>query len=130
LRPAVIDSVLANLEEQLGVRTVEREPHRWMTAAELHALSASDGTEIGAHTLTHPFLASPEAKEQWREIEGSCRALEELLETPASLFAYPYGSRDAFTAVTTQLVRDVGYTMVCTAAGRIARAESDSLQIP
>jgi peptidoglycan/xylan/chitin deacetylase (PgdA/CDA1 family) len=130
MRPAVIESVLANLEELLGIRTVDRETYRWMTAAELRALSASDGVEIGAHTLTHPFLAALEPEEQWREIEGSRRALETLLETPATVFAYPYGGRDAFSPVTTQLIRDVGYTMACTTAGGIARADCDPLQIP
>jgi peptidoglycan/xylan/chitin deacetylase (PgdA/CDA1 family) len=130
MRPAVIESVLANIEAQLGVRTVDRENYRWMTAAELRALAASDGMEIGAHTLTHPLLATLDAQEQRAEIEGSGRALEKLLETPANLFAYPYGGHDAFSAVTTQLVRDGGYTMACTVTGGIARADGDPLQIP
>jgi peptidoglycan/xylan/chitin deacetylase (PgdA/CDA1 family) len=130
MRPAIIESVLANIEAQLGVRSVDRETYRWMNVEELRALSASDGIEIGAHTLTHPFLATLEAEEQWREIDGSRQSLEQLLQTRVNLFSYTYGGHDAFDAVTTQLVRKAGYTMACTATGGIARADCDPLQIP
>jgi peptidoglycan/xylan/chitin deacetylase (PgdA/CDA1 family) len=128
--PAAIDPVLANIEAQLGVRSVDRETHRWMDIEELRALSSSDGIDIGAHTLTHPFLPTLDAEEQWQEINGSRHLLERLLETRMSLFSYPYGGHGALDAVTTQLVRDAGYTMACTATGGIARPDCDPLRIP
>jgi peptidoglycan/xylan/chitin deacetylase (PgdA/CDA1 family) len=130
MRPAAIGSVLGDLESQLGVRSSDRHAYRWMTIEELRALSKVDGIEIGAHTLTHPFLATLTSKEQWQEIDGCRRVLEEVMDTPADLFSYPYGSRDAIGAITTQLVREAGYTMACTATGGIARPGCDLFQIP
>ena len=89
LCPADIESMLADIEKELGVRSFDRESHRWMTVDELRALSASAGIDIGAHTLTHPFLPSLSAEEQWREIDGSRASLEQLLETRPRLFSYP-----------------------------------------
>ena len=133
LRPlclADIESMLADIENQLGVRSFDRESHRWMTVDELRALSASPAVDIGAHTLTHPFLPSLSAEEQWQEIDGSRESLEQLLGTRTSLFSYPYGGPDAVDTVTTELVQKAGYTLACTATGGIARADCKPLLIP
>jgi peptidoglycan/xylan/chitin deacetylase (PgdA/CDA1 family) len=130
MRPADIETILHELEVQLGVRSVPRTTHRWMTADELRALAATDGVDIGAHTVTHPFLRTLPADEQWTEIAGGREAIERLLGTRPSLFSYPHGSHDAFDAVTTGLVRKAGYTAACTATGGIARPDGDPLRIP
>jgi peptidoglycan/xylan/chitin deacetylase (PgdA/CDA1 family) len=130
LRAAAIESVLANVQEQLGVPRVDREAYRWMTVEELHELSTTDGAEIAAHTINHPFLATLAPAEQWHEIEGSRASIQRLTGTRPRLFSYPYGGPDAFDAVTTQLVRDAGYTMACTATGGLARADGDPVRIP
>jgi peptidoglycan/xylan/chitin deacetylase (PgdA/CDA1 family) len=130
LRPAAIESILAEIEARLGIASVDRESHRWMNTEELRALSASEGTEVGAHTLTHPLLSTLDAEEQWKEIDGSRDQLERLLGRPVRLFSYPHGGHDAFDVLSTQLVRKAGYTMACTATGGIARAGSDPFLIP
>jgi peptidoglycan/xylan/chitin deacetylase (PgdA/CDA1 family) len=130
LRSDAQDSILADLEHQLGVRSVARAPYRWMNAAELRTLASSPGVDIGAHTLTHPFLASLDPDEQWREVDGSRQSLERLLQGRVTAFSYPYGGNDAFDAVTTQLVRNAGYTIACTATGGMARPGCDPLLIP
>ena len=130
MRPEAINSILGDLEHRLGVRSAPRESYRWMNAEELRALASGEGLDIGAHTLTHPFLASLDLDEQRREIDGSRRSLERALERNVTLFSYPYGGNDAVDAVTTKLVNDAGYTMACTATGGIARAECDPLRIP
>ena len=130
LRPADIELILTQIEDQLGVQTVDRETHRWMNAEELRALSAKAGVDVGAHTLTHPMLASLPAKEQRREIDGSRKQLERLLGTPVTLFSYPFGGHDAFDAVTTRLVREAGYTLACTGTGGLARPDQYPFLIP
>ena len=130
MRPAVIESVLADLEELLGIRTVDRETYRWMTAAELRALSASDGWK-SAHTHSPiPFLPRSSPRSSGGRLRAAAVRSKRCWKRPRPVFAYPYGGRDAFNPVTTQLVRDVGYTMACTTAGGIARADCDPLQIP
>ncbi len=130
LRPDAIESNLAQIEAQLGVQTVDRETHRWINAEELRALSTTPGVEVGAHTLTHPFLAALPAGEQWNEIDGSRVQLERLLERRVSLFSYPYGGHEAFDAATTQLVREAGYTLAYTGTGGLARPDHYPFLIP
>jgi peptidoglycan/xylan/chitin deacetylase (PgdA/CDA1 family) len=130
LRPAAIESILTEIETQLGVQRHDRETHRWMTVEELRALSMTHGVEVGAHTLTHPFLATLPPEEQWKEIEGSRVHLERLLKTRVRLFSYPYGGRDAFDTATTQLVRESGYALACTGAGGLAQPEHYPFLIP
>ena len=130
LRPAVIESVLEQLEVQLGIRTVDRETHRWMNDEELRALSAKPGVDVGAHTLTHPLLATLPHDEQRKEIDGSRDRLERLLGTRVTLFSYPFGGHDAFDPATTQLVRESGYVLACTGTGGLARQEHYPFRIP
>jgi len=130
MRLATLELVLTELQAQLGVHPADRQTHRWMTAEELRALSTSDGLEIGAHTLTHPFLPTLDPAEQWQEIDGSRASLQQLLGVQPRLFSYPYGGPDAFGPATAALVRDAGYTMACTATGGLARAGCDLVQIP
>ncbi len=61
---------------------------------ELARLSEA-GMEIGAHTLTHPFLTTLEYPEQVEEIGGSCALIERRLGTRPTGFAYPAGDHDA-----------------------------------
>ena len=130
LRPAVIESILAQLEVQLGVQTVDRETHRWMNGEELRALSATTGVDVGAHTLTHPLLATLPVDEQRKEIAGSRDQLERLLDTRVTLFSYPFGGHDAFDPATAQLVREAGYTLACTGTGGLARQDHYPFLIP
>jgi len=130
LRPAVIESILKQLEVQLGIQTVDRETHRWMNGEELRALSATTGVDVGAHTLTHPLLATLPIDEQRNEIDGSRDQLERLLDTRVTLFSYPFGGHDAFDPVTAQLVRESGYTLACTGTGGLARQDHYPFLIP
>ena len=129
-RPDVIESILTQIETQLGIQTVDRDTHRWMNSEELRALSATTGVDVGAHTLTHPLLAILPTNEQWKEIDGSRDQLERLLKARVTLFSYPFGSHDAFDAATTQLVRDSGYALACTGTGGLARQDHYPFRIP
>ena len=127
---AEIDSALDGIEQQLGVRSSDRETHRWMTVEELRGLSESNNVDIGAHTVNHPFLTGIPVDQRWREIHGSRESLRQLLGTPPTLFSYPYGGPDAVDAITKELVRKAGYTIACTTSGGIARADGDPLMTP
>jgi len=130
IRPAAIESILDRLETQLGIRTVERDTHRWITSEELREVAGTTGVDVGAHTLTHPVLTAVSAREQWEEIDGGRRQLEHVVGKPIRLFSYPYGGYDAFDEATHQLVREAGYTLSCTTTGGLASVADDPLQIP
>jgi hypothetical protein len=65
----------------------------YMTWSQIHTL-ASDGNEIGGHTISHPHLASLEVSEQQREV---CNDRVRLLNQGFAVtdFAYPFASHDA-----------------------------------
>lgn len=130
LRPSAIEPILVEVAEQLGVRPDHRDAHRWMTADELRALSATPGVGVGAHTLTHPMLTALPADDQWQEIDGSRQELGQLLNKPVRLFSYPFGGSEAFDQLTAELVRKSGYTLACTGTGGLARPEHYPFLIP
>lgn len=71
------------------------------TAEERHAFDLAGWVELrgldprlvtlGSHTLTHPILTRLDPAALEREVAGSRRALEERIQRPAGLFAYPNG---------------------------------------
>jgi peptidoglycan/xylan/chitin deacetylase (PgdA/CDA1 family) len=77
------------------------------------ALAADDLVELGAHTASHPMLSAQSADVQRREIEESKERLEAIVGSPLQGFAYPFGGRADYTAITTRLVRDAGYQYAC-----------------
>jgi peptidoglycan/xylan/chitin deacetylase (PgdA/CDA1 family) len=64
--------------------------NRMLSEDEVRAL-ASAGWELGAHTLSHPDLATLDYDACRREIEESKTALERIAGTPVETFAYPFG---------------------------------------
>jgi peptidoglycan/xylan/chitin deacetylase (PgdA/CDA1 family) len=107
------------------------ETHRPLTSAELTRLAASPFIEIGAHTLTHPTLAHASAADQRREIAGSRLALQRVLNTPVTAFAYPFGKvGEDYTAETVTVVADAGFHLAFTTAASFAVPQGDPLQIP
>jgi len=83
---------LVELADRLGV--AGRAPCRladWEACGRL----AAAGMEIGAHTLTHPFLSSLPPAAQAAEIAGSFDLIERRLGRRPRGFAYPGGDHDA-----------------------------------
>jgi peptidoglycan/xylan/chitin deacetylase (PgdA/CDA1 family) len=83
---------------------------RHLDKGELRELVA-DGAEIGAHTVTHPFLTCTTASAASEEIRASKRALEDALGTAVRAFAYPYGDWSPRLA---ELVAEAGYELAFT----------------
>lgn len=89
------------------------------------------GMQIGAHTMTHPILTRIDAAAARHEIANSKRQLEELLDEPVELFAYPNGvPQQDYTAEHVRLVRDCGFTAAVSTAWGAASARSDRFQLP
>jgi peptidoglycan/xylan/chitin deacetylase (PgdA/CDA1 family) len=82
--------------EELGRRleVTAPAPCDLATWAECGAL-VSAGMEVGAHTLTHPFLSRLPAGEQAAEIAGSCDLIAQRLGVRPQGLAYPGGDHDA-----------------------------------
>lgn len=66
-----------------------------LSPSDIHSLAARH--EVGAHTLTHPSLPDVADQRAREEIAGSKAWLEDLLQKPCTMFAYPYGRFDQRT---------------------------------
>jgi peptidoglycan/xylan/chitin deacetylase (PgdA/CDA1 family) len=64
---------------------------RWCEIKEMQRL----GIDFGAHTLTHPDLTRLPTGQVETEIRDSKAIIEDVLGTPVTCFAYPYGRYDA-----------------------------------
>jgi len=89
-------------------RQLVRQPG-WMDWNQLRSL-ASEGFEIGSHTDSHLDLGVASAGAVRADLAVSRRKLEEQLDRPAQLFAYPFGGRQNISEVSRELVRETGFS--------------------
>lgn len=101
-----------------------------LSTAQLRQLQHA-GMGIGAHTVGHPILATLSDSAAAQEIVQGRRTLEQLLQAPITLFAYPngkfghdYGARDA------ALVRTLGFEAALSTDPGAARPGDDPYCLP
>lgn len=107
-----------------------RPARRTLSAVELRRLAASPIAEIGAHTITHPSLASLSLDEQKREIVQSRDDLESLIGGSVRTFSYPFGKSTDYTSETIGIVRDAGYHSACANIPGVVSPGVDTFQLP
>jgi glycosyltransferase involved in cell wall biosynthesis/peptidoglycan/xylan/chitin deacetylase (PgdA/CDA1 family) len=103
-----------------GERFAWKGPDAWLATSHAGELTPLDwegvrrlvqaGWEVGAHTLTHPWLTSVDDATLERELVAARQALISRLGRCDSL-AYPYGASDERVVAAT---RNAGYTAACT----------------
>ncbi len=101
-----------------------------MRSAQVVALRRA-GMEIGAHTERHPILAALPGLAARRDIDSGKRQLEQLIQAPVSLFAYPNGKsgRD-FGARDVRIVKALGFEAAVATDWGVARPGCDLFQLP
>ncbi len=101
-----------------------------MTSDEVRGLRAA-GMQIGAHTITHPILASTGIEFARKEISESKAFLEDLLGEPIGLFAYPNGKPGVdYLPEHSSLVQQLGFDAAVSTAQASAATATDPYQIP
>jgi peptidoglycan/xylan/chitin deacetylase (PgdA/CDA1 family) len=110
-----------------GTTPTRAPTHRMLSEGELMSLGAANLIEIGAHSVTHSVLPSLAVDAQRREISGSKRVLEALVERPITSFSYPYGRT---SAPTSSAVRDAGFERACTTRAASVAANGDPFDLP
>lgn len=102
-----------------------------MTGGQVKALGRA-GMQIGAHTVSHPILATLQRNEAADEIARSRAVLQELLGEKVGLFAYPNGKpgTDYQPDVHPALVRELGFEAAVSTRWAAARRGEDIFQIP
>jgi len=85
-----------------------------VSVAELRSL-ADAGVEIGSHSHMHSDLSTLSYSEARSDFDSSKRLLEEILDRPVDLAAYPYGSASDETI---RACRDAGFRAACRNSGQ------------
>jgi peptidoglycan/xylan/chitin deacetylase (PgdA/CDA1 family) len=88
---------------------------------------AARGIEIGAHTATHPALATLDDADVVREVTRSRTALRRELGRPATAFAFPYGSRDVGISA---IVGACGFDIAVSSRPGLASRADPLLDVP
>jgi peptidoglycan/xylan/chitin deacetylase (PgdA/CDA1 family) len=117
--------------DELGAQASgELPPDLMMTAEQVRYLHAS-GMDVGAHTVSHPILASLDSDRAGKEIHECKNQLEAITGARVSLFAYPNGKpgRD-YRAEHVDMVKRLGFEAAVSTAWGVAHAASDPFQLP
>jgi peptidoglycan/xylan/chitin deacetylase (PgdA/CDA1 family) len=120
-------AVHARFQALRGVPAAEIRPLDWSQARELRAA----GVEIGAHTYSHPNLIRLSRDEVAHELRVSREILEERLEGPVDLLAYPFGKRGRqFDDTTMAVARATGYAQAAAVLFRSVKPGDSRYAIP
>ena len=114
----------------LELAKVDRPRNLMLSTDQIRAL-ATAGMQIGAHTASHPILARLNPTESRREIHASKATLEETLQRPVRLFAYPNGKPGIdYRAEDVTAARELGFVGAVSTSPGTAVSSTDIMQIP
>ena len=101
-----------------------------MSSAQVRALHRA-GMGVGGHTVSHPILATLATADVQQEISEGRRHLQDIVQAPIPLFAYPNGKPGAdYDERAVQAVQEQGFhAAVATTWGTCHRG-SDPMQLP
>jgi peptidoglycan/xylan/chitin deacetylase (PgdA/CDA1 family) len=121
----------ATVERFVRERACPRADIAPMTGAQMREMRAA-GMHFGSHTRTHRNLAGLEPLDAARELRLSKERLEQELQAPCRMLAYPYGKPDIhFTSrATLPLLRHHGYVLGAAVLARGIRPADDPLAVP
>lgn len=98
---------------------------RLLNQQELRQLKAAE-IEIGSHTVNHARLTQIDDDQLIAELADSKSALQDVLGSEVTSFAYPYGEFDARAVAA---VRNAGYRAACTTQSGWALRDGDPYQM-
>jgi peptidoglycan/xylan/chitin deacetylase (PgdA/CDA1 family) len=86
-----------------------------------------DGVAVGAHTVTHPFLARIRPDDALKEMRDSKRLLEDRLGVSVTALAYPYGN---YSPDVMSLAQEAGFEFALTLDPRRPFEETNRYALP
>lgn len=136
-RRAVIDMLLAALkylppQERLArVQSMARSFTPTMLSSDQLLALHRAGMDIGAHTVNHPILTAISNAEARAEIAQGRARLEDIVQAPVRLFAYPNGKPGQdYEQRHADMLRAQGFEAAVSTAWGAARAHCDRFQLP
>ena len=131
----LINQTLAPMEEEDRATAIEEIAHALNSSSQVSEKSeimlsrddisdmlAGGLAEIGSHTMTHPLLTLCDDQQRSQELQGSKKALEDVLGLPVAFFAYPGGAYDEKTLCS---VRSAGYEAAVTTNEGLVKTGDD-----
>ena len=100
---------------------------KYLSEAELVALSKLPGATVGAHGFSHQHLNNLQAAEINEELKSSKEWLENLTQTNISTMSYPHG---AFNSQVQEIAASVGYLYAATSSWGCYQVGVKPLEIP
>lgn len=128
LSPPGRQEALARLQELASAPPLPEGP--MMTSDQVRQLHHS-GMEVGGHTVYHPILAVLPDTEARDEIANGQARLQELIDAPVNVFAYPNGrpERD-FDARHVAMLRQLGFRGAVSTVAGTAGTVTDPFRLP
>lgn len=124
----VLERVAASA--QVAALAGVRLPDDLMMASDDVRAMRKAGMQIGAHTESHPILATLSDDNALQEIAASKARLEDLLGERVGLFAYPNGKPgEDYTPRTVELARSLGFDAAVSTQWGFTSAGDDLFQI-
>lgn len=105
---------------------VIRPAYHSLSPVQLRELSSHQLFTIGAHTVTHPALASHSASLQAQELRAGQQALSQITGRQPALAAYPYGN---YNEETMAVAASLALTAAFTTEARAVTNESQQYQL-
>ena len=118
---------LQEIRKWTGAEPEARPAYKTLSPEEVNLLGQGGLIEIGAHTITHPFLSAHPEVFQQREIERGKIDLEELTGRPVNSFAYPHGD---YNKKSVALVQKAGFVCACSIEEYSVWRHSDPFLLP
>lgn len=106
------EKMLDHLIASLCVRPARQD--RLMLDWEELRIMAREGWDVGSHTVSHPILTRIALPQAADELKNSKRLIEQELQRPASLLAYPNGKRSDYSHDIKLAAKDAGYLAAVT----------------
>jgi peptidoglycan/xylan/chitin deacetylase (PgdA/CDA1 family) len=103
-----LDRFIRELKEAVGGKELPANTRRFLNWDEAGEMVAG-GMAFGAHTHTHAMLSKLGEDEQRRELVQSRAIIGEKLGIKVDSFAYPFGTRAAFTKRTEKIAEETGF---------------------
>lgn len=120
-----------DIVDALGVDAAANRDDFMMSWDEARAMADSGLVTMSAHAVTHRNLAKIGLDDVRKEVADSKTIIEQQLDRPVSLFAYPFGKRASdYTDEVKTIVRLAGFAGALTVDAVMAEQGVDPFEIP
>jgi peptidoglycan/xylan/chitin deacetylase (PgdA/CDA1 family) len=135
-KPPEQREIIEQITSNLNLQAEEFDNYNTMSAQELRKIEEGGLVTIGGHTHSYVKLSSLPKCEQAEEIWKNKKVLEEVTEHDIEYFSYPFSSDSGYTAETTDILEDNGFSLACSSsygtvsiAGQTSRYELPRVKV-